>query len=97
MKSIVWRFVRSVMSVVVFLAVLVLVKVVFGQNISENVYVALIGVAFVGLYVVGYCPQCKFVITKRVLLAFWRWDNLNLPVCPKCEKKGREGEACEIY
>ena len=107
MKHALWSIFRIVVSCL-FTFVIIVVMFFFegllygilgyDLDLSENYFVVIpIVLAFLGAFLIGYCPRCKFIITTRTFRSFWDRFNHNIPRCPKCEKKGLKHDDYKMY
>jgi len=100
MKGVLWRFLRSILSIAFMFTMIGVLHISQGApmwTLHTNYLVIAIFLAFVGLLLIAYCPRCKFMITTKVIRRFWDMNNLDIPCCPKCEKKGLKSDEYKIY
>jgi len=107
MKHALWSILRLIISILFMLVVVVVMFFFEGilyaatgydLDLSEN-YIVVIPMilAFLGSFLIAYCPRCKLVITTRTFSSFWDRFNHDIPRCPKCEKKGPKCDVRNIY
>jgi len=97
MKFALWSIVRLLASCVLMLVVIVImflfVEILYavsGHDINLNdddLVVIPIVLSFFGAFLIGYCPNCKFVITTKIFTSFWDRFSFDIPKCPKCNEK----------
>lgn len=107
MKFILWSVVRLFVSALAMFVVVIILALVQGVlyvatgydlDINENYWVLIPMIAaFLGAFLIGYCPRCKLVVTHRVFAVFWDRFAFDLPRCPKCEKKGKKRDVPQLY